>query len=84
VVAVICLEWIHTKAALGRWSEEISLLREDIRWICVSFSTTAVLWQARRGTDGESLSRGFKAYCQKQAKVYEKLAHIAKEVFDVL
>jgi hypothetical protein len=70
---------VHAHAAHERWKEEFYLLKEESRRVAVSFSRQSEEWLAKRALyDGvplcEQTARGFKAYAERQAKVYASLA----------
>ncbi|KAF8883132.1 hypothetical protein BD779DRAFT_1444238, partial [Infundibulicybe gibba] len=41
------IEWCKSKARADRWSEEVELLREEMRRVCAFFETRAVEWERR-------------------------------------
>lgn len=81
--SVIRLEWVHARAAVARWQEELKLLREEARRISVSFEMQEKLWHARAIKDHilggpERAIRGFRANAWKHAALYNQLADNAK------
>ncbi|KAF8871241.1 hypothetical protein BD779DRAFT_1613963 [Infundibulicybe gibba] len=41
------IEWCKSKARADRWSEEVELLREEMRHVCAFFESRAVEWERR-------------------------------------
>ncbi|KAF8877970.1 hypothetical protein BD779DRAFT_1677037 [Infundibulicybe gibba] len=41
------IEWCKSKARADRWSEEVELLREEMRRVCAFFESRAVEWERR-------------------------------------
>lgn len=81
---VIRLEWVHARAAVARWQEELKLLREEARRIAVSFGMQQMSWQVIAAKDivaeaAERSIRGFWANAQKHAALYAELADNARK-----
>ncbi|KAF8886390.1 hypothetical protein BD779DRAFT_1673299 [Infundibulicybe gibba] len=48
------IEWCKSKARADRWSEEVELLKEEMRRVCAFFESRAVEWE-RRGQYSNSV-----------------------------
>lgn len=63
---------------MGRWSEEVKLLEEEMRRIQVTMEVTATRWDGRTEAEDASLSpdikEGIRAYAKQQAAVQRDLA----------
>lgn len=76
---VIRLEWVHARAALARWEEELKLLKEEIRRVKVSFQMEEKAWQHVAAkdlaiSDGDRAIRGYRAHAQKRSALYRRLS----------
>ncbi|KAJ7089513.1 hypothetical protein C8R43DRAFT_1142184 [Mycena crocata] len=77
------IEWAKAYARSRRWTEEVQLLEEEARRICVSFDYTADLWTQRRQavdlrTVSAEVAEGAKAYATRQARMFREMKHRAK------
>jgi hypothetical protein len=71
------LDWARSRSRAHRWTEEIKLLVEEMRWVALSFMNASETWLARAGTSEqfpEDISRGLDAYAFRQANVWSSLA----------
>lgn len=84
ISVVTRVEWIHAKAAVNRWGEELRLLQTESFRIIMSFEATAGLWRRRSidtpfYLDGREWElAGYRSYCASQALVFSKLAEAAR------
>lgn len=78
----IRLEWVHAKAALMRWEEELRLLKEEARRVSMSFRRAQEAWLAKARSEPAIPDReaelGFSANARKHATVFRKLADQAQ------
>lgn len=70
--------WAKSNARKDRWSEEVQMLREEMRRIINSFDTKAHWWRRRahRRTDAPlAVQRGAAAYAMRQGDMFVAMAH---------
>ncbi|PBK98415.1 hypothetical protein ARMGADRAFT_920358, partial [Armillaria gallica] len=71
------VEWLKSHARAQHWSEEVELLREEMRHVLVSLKHRVTWWEiccVRTDDSGMSLAEGIGAYTDHQALVQQKLA----------
>lgn len=75
---------MHAVAARARWEEEVTLLKEELGRVVLSFLQEALAWSARsRRMAGEqsvedNVRRGYMAYCNRTSQMYARLASSAE------
>ncbi|KAJ8473447.1 hypothetical protein ONZ45_g16298 [Pleurotus djamor] len=72
IMTVLRAEWAKAYARFRRWSEEVELLREEMRRTLVSLRHEARNWEVRGGLDGGNSGRA--AYAFRQAHIRNSLA----------
>lgn len=75
---MIRLEWVHARAAVARWQEELKLLREEIRRLVQGFGAEKRAWESTAAKDlalvgDDRAIRGFRAHALKRATFYDNL-----------
>ncbi|KAJ6514372.1 hypothetical protein C8R47DRAFT_1206735 [Mycena vitilis] len=70
------VEWCKAWARTRRWTEEVCLLREEMRRVPISLRCKAEWWMAQRSPTGfeDAQLEGAAAYATKQATLYTDLA----------
>lgn len=85
-IIVVRLDWVHARAALYRWNEEVHLLKEESRRIVESFQFEEEQWLAKKeevvGGGAARASRGRMAFINRQAWVYSQLAERALKHYE--
>ncbi|KAG8929225.1 hypothetical protein FRC01_004669 [Tulasnella sp. 417] len=80
---IIRLEWVHAKAALTRWIEEVHLLREELRRIAVFFNHIRERWESMgqqvEANEDASVAIGYKAFAYRKAHDFQRLGGNALE-----
>lgn len=75
---VIRVEWTTAFARLERWTEEVELLREEMRRVVAFLEWKSKDWLAKVDVRGENLAPGIRsglnAYARKQAAIHHNLA----------
>lgn len=69
---VLRIQWLHARAQVNRWSEEISLLLEEMRRVDVFLVQEAKGWKKRtlsRSVSSPELNEGLAAYALHQAHI---------------
>ena len=73
----MCAEWAQTQARKCRWSEELLIIQEEMRWVLAYHEWWAEWWlgqaSCRQNTD-PSVSSGISAYAHKQASICLRMA----------
>jgi hypothetical protein len=70
------IEWCRSRARANRWSEEVTLLTEEMRRVLAFFASKANWWHDRASKrDGvrDDLCEGLSAYATRQASLYHAL-----------
>ena len=76
------VEWGKTRARAQRWSEEVQLLREEMRRVLEYFKWKAAWWRSKKNaqlTVGPAISNGLQAYAEKQAVILERLGQVCAQ-----
>lgn len=71
------VEWVKGRARALRWTEEVSLLKEEMRRVLVSLEYTARWWEGRAepwDCIDVVLAEGIRAYALRQASIQRALA----------
>jgi hypothetical protein len=71
------VEWGKSHARAARWSEEVELVQEEMRRVLMYHDWKASWWRSRPACSadvGSELDGGRRAYCYKQAYIWEKIA----------
>ncbi|KAF7316401.1 CxC2 domain-containing protein [Mycena indigotica] len=71
------VQWSKARARRDRWTEEVAILREEMKRVLRSLNSVQSEWRARaeRRSVGEAgLASGLRAYALKQAAVYQRIA----------
>jgi hypothetical protein len=71
------VEWAKSKARADRWSEEVILVREEMRRVIQYFDWKANWWVSQADCRTEAslgLKQGLHAYAYKQAIMYRRMA----------
>ncbi|KAK6993086.1 CxC2 domain-containing protein [Favolaschia claudopus] len=82
----IRVEWCRALARKTRWSEEVMLLREEMRRVLRYLEWQAAWWRARdqpRDDVAAELAAGLRAYATKQASWCDRLAVFFRTKWDV-
>ena len=79
------MEWACAQARAERWTEEVQLLQEEMRWIGVFFAYCVMQWESQAGRRlleipslDVGLQEGLRAYAAKQGAMYHDMAHTFK------
>ncbi|KAF8145474.1 hypothetical protein K438DRAFT_1429639, partial [Mycena galopus ATCC 62051] len=75
-----CKAWAHTQ----RWTEEVQLLKEEMRWIPIFLHHRAEWWKDRRHPHSfeDEHAEGAAAYATRQAVLYNSLASSVETLWD--
>ena len=72
----LCIKWAHARARTNRWTEEVTLLSEEMCRMLVYFVKRAEWWEKRatmcNGVDAP-LSQGLCAYTFEHAEMYRSM-----------
>jgi len=71
------VEWAKSRARAARWTEDASLLVEEMRRVIEFEERKAVWWRLRanlRSSEPEDLRQGLVAYAERQAALHERIA----------
>lgn len=71
------VEWAKSRARSARWNEEHDLLIEEMRRILAFLEWKASWWRSqahRRSDEDAPLRAGLRAYAERQATLYERIA----------
>ncbi|KAJ7056035.1 hypothetical protein C8F01DRAFT_1211465 [Mycena amicta] len=71
------VQWSKARARRDRWTEEVLLLREEMKCVLRSLVSVEEVWQQRVGTREvaeRGLANGLRAYALRQAAVYRRIA----------
>ena len=74
--AAVRIEWAKARARYLRWTEEVMLLKEEMRRVRKTLEWKATWWEQRReGWEGqdEATREGVRAYASRQAKIQRGL-----------
>ncbi|KAJ7096584.1 hypothetical protein B0H15DRAFT_773847, partial [Mycena belliarum] len=71
------VEWCKAWARTRRWTEEVCLLKEEMRRTPITLRWKAAWWRARHTPKGydDAHAEGAAAYATRQADLYEKIAN---------
>jgi hypothetical protein len=74
----LCVEWSKAKARAARWSEEVTLLAEEMRRV-LQFLVWRKNWWLDQGQQREDarsdIKEGLMAYAAKQAAILQQMAY---------
>ncbi|KIO15869.1 hypothetical protein M407DRAFT_34517 [Tulasnella calospora MUT 4182] len=73
------LEYVHARAAVDRWTEEVKILECEMPAVVRWFEKEAMRWSCMSSGQGDDA--GFRAYTCRQFSLYQTLADHALEVF---
>ncbi|KAJ7051050.1 hypothetical protein C8F01DRAFT_1263316 [Mycena amicta] len=71
------VQWSKARARQDRWTEEVMLLREEMKRVLRSLISVEEVWQRRAGLRMEveaGLASGLRAYALRQAGIYRRMA----------
>ncbi|KAJ7048169.1 hypothetical protein C8F01DRAFT_1214206 [Mycena amicta] len=71
------VQWSKARARCDRWTEEVLLLREEMKRVLRSLVSVEEVWRQRAGTREvaeRGLANGLRAYALRQAAVYRRIA----------
>lgn len=71
------IEWCKSRARALRWSEEVELLREEMRRVIQFFAWQAAWWEGqgkRRVGESVAHAEGLQAYAGRQANLRHRMA----------
>jgi hypothetical protein len=72
--------WTRSQARVERYREEVELIQEEMRRTLVYHDWVARLWRSRKAVASHldrQIMAGMQSYAEKQAVVWERLAHSA-------
>jgi hypothetical protein len=73
------------KARYDRWNEEVTILKNEMKWTVLWFGTQRRIWEERRGKATIQQERGHQAYAAKQVYLWSRFVEDAQREFkDVL
>jgi hypothetical protein len=75
------VNWLRAKARVDRWNEELTLVKQEMKWTILWFRNQANLWMKRLEKEESNLPIGHKAYAIKQKKIWNEFEKKASEVF---
>ncbi|KAJ7170643.1 hypothetical protein C8R43DRAFT_1120404 [Mycena crocata] len=80
------VDWSKVLARKVRWSEEVRLLREEMRWVMRFLRWRAAWWDNQRDVHGvemePELRAGLNAYAARQAELHRRIAARFKTAWD--
>ena len=82
---ILRVEWAKSRARAGRMSEEVLLLREEMRRVLAFLAWKGDWWSAqgsRRTCKDKGLAEGLSAYASKQAAVQRSLFNRFRRVWE--
>ncbi|KAF7290624.1 hypothetical protein MIND_01302600 [Mycena indigotica] len=71
------VQWSKAMARRDRWTEEVELLREEMKRVLRSLAKLQAIWLARaemREVDDPSLVGGLRAYALRQVAMYKEIS----------
>jgi hypothetical protein len=72
------VQWAKSRSCAKRWSEEVMLLREEMRWVLAYFEYKSTWWEERETGQGHQVSpeiaEGLRFYAQCQAQLQQDIA----------
>ena len=74
------MNWLHARAQNNRWEEELRLTKHEMEWTVRWYVHRAQQWRARRDA-AELLSRGHRAYAEKQISMWNELGRVSQLLF---
>jgi len=79
------VHWLRMKARYDRWTEEVTMLKNEMKWTVLWFGTQRRIWEERQGKAAMQQGRGHQAYAAKQVHLWTRFVEGAQEQFkDVL
>ncbi|KAJ8469822.1 hypothetical protein ONZ45_g16756 [Pleurotus djamor] len=71
------IAWVKAWARVRRWTEEVELLKEEMRRVIVTLQFRSRSWEARANASAvdDALHRGLSAYAHRQAHIQKNLAN---------
>ncbi|KAJ7081651.1 hypothetical protein B0H15DRAFT_924210 [Mycena belliarum] len=85
-MTAVRVEWSKALARKDRWSEEVTLLREEMRRVMRYLNWKAAWWEGRRSARGTeipaALRAGLDAYGARQAALYRQIGRRFKTAWD--
>jgi hypothetical protein len=79
--AVYRVHWLRSDATYTRWKEEISMVKNEMKWTVQFFVTQAQIWLHRREMAVSPESSGKRCYAARQAAMWEEFATQALQKF---
>ena len=76
LLAAVRIEWAKARARFLRWTEEVMLLKEEMRWVRKTLEWRAMWWEQRREgweSHDEAMREGIRAYATRQAGIQRGL-----------
>ncbi|KAF9030039.1 hypothetical protein BDZ89DRAFT_950058 [Hymenopellis radicata] len=80
------VEWLKSRARVGRWTEEVNLLEEEMRRVGETLEDRSQWWEAHQDAENselpDAIKEGIKAYSLQQAAVQRKLLTSFRETWE--
>ncbi|KAF8957920.1 hypothetical protein BDZ97DRAFT_1591460, partial [Flammula alnicola] len=74
------VNWLRARAQNNRWAEELNLTKHEMQWTVRWYVHMAEKWKARRDPEVE-VSRGHRAYAEKQMAMWNELGRVSEVIF---
>ncbi|KAJ7431013.1 hypothetical protein B0H11DRAFT_2165862 [Mycena galericulata] len=83
IITSLHVEWAKSFARVKRWTEEVDLLKEEMRRVPVTLRAKAAWWDGKMALEGSSPehSEGMRAYAARQADLRRRLAAHFEELW---
>jgi hypothetical protein len=65
------VSWLRTKARQDRWSEELTIVRHEMKWTILWFNRQIKEWKDRQRKSVEQNKPGHIAYAEKQVAMWK-------------
>ena len=82
------IHWLHARAQLMRWQEEVAITTYEMQWIVRFFSHKSMMWaklhSTRSAVAGQGAGAGAIAYTKHKQVTWEQLSLISDWTFSVL
>jgi hypothetical protein len=77
------VNWLRAKARFDRWTEELTIVKQEMGWTILWFEYQANLWRERSEMEDSVLPKGHKAYATKQQKLWNAFKRNSFERFAI-
>jgi hypothetical protein len=74
--------WLRTKARADRWTEEVTLLKNEMKWTLATFQHRRMIWKRRiEYLEAQNGKKGHIAYAWREVKHWDTFINRAKSSF---